>query len=69
MSGARSGRGSVPARFHGASMNSKQVRNVTSLPVPASLMPLQWIVRARGATPMRSPRPSSPTSVPVVCVP
>src|SRR4029453_7426485 len=71
MSGRRSGRGfapfrSVGARTHWPAASSAAPDQPLS---PSASQPLAAIHFAAGATPIWLPAPSSPTIVPIVCVP
>jgi hypothetical protein len=67
--GARSGRGSLPSWRVGARNHSQHSRYLDARHTPAAESALQAIHWAPGAMPTWLPAPSSPTMVPVVCVP
>src|SRR5206468_1046934 len=68
MWGRRSGRGFWPFRSVGASTHWPAASNDATVHESLS-HPLAAIQRAAGATPIWLPAPSSPTIVPMVCVP
>ena len=68
MSGALVGSGSVPLIRVGARNHCMHSMYVAGVPLPASML-RQPIHFAPGAIPIWLPAPSSPTIVPVVCVP